>query len=329
MSNPASPLLKEESRPLEPARLQFIERTFHEFLNLDGNARGALIRQLHRRLFVDGVPVETVRLELSSRMRGTRLLAVTSGKGGVGKTTFSVNLAIAFAKQGLRVLLFDADLGMANVHIYTGVNPTATLLDVIDGGAQLNEVVTSGPGGIHLICGSSGVARMANPTQRVLDGLGQELLRVAADFDVLVMDTGAGISSPVMRFVGMAQDAIVVTTPNLASILDAYGVIKVVHENRFAARIHVVVNQTEEESQAGVVQERIARCTDRFLRRTPPRNLGCLFHDESVEVSNQSRLPLQLSQPGNVNARRIASIAEALLKPEPAQGNIEFSTAAA
>jgi flagellar biosynthesis protein FlhG len=301
------------SRTIGQAHVQFIEQTFGEFF---GDAahdarRAELIAWIHHRLFEDRVSVSAVRSELNSARRQTRIIAVTSGKGGVGKTTFSVNLAVACAEFGRRVLLFDADLGMANVHIFAGVNPPATLLDVVDGRATLDEVITPGPCGVQLICGASGIGRMAELDAKMLDFLGRELLRVAAEFDVLIMDTGAGIAPSVTHFLGLAQDTVVVATPNLASTLDAYGVIKLAHESRLATRIHVLINQAENEHQAARVLDRIAGCANRFLNSSLG-TLGFLERDSSIEQSNQSRRPLALTDPGNPNALRIAAIAARL-----------------
>ncbi len=314
MNDPQPP----SRHPMENARVQFIERTFAEFLGDEPRAdavpdarRTDLLAWIHDRLFVDRVPVANVRAELHAAARSTRLIAVTSGKGGVGKTTFAVNLAVACAQLGKKVLLFDADLGMANVHIFAGVNPTATLLDVTDGRARLDDVITPGPCGVQLICGASGIGRMADIGAPMLDFLGRELLRVAADFDVLIMDTGAGIAAGVTHFLGLAQDTVVVATPNLASTLDAYGVIKLAHETGLATRIHLLINHAENEHQAARVLERIAACADRFLQSSLG-TLGFLARDPAVENANQSRRPLALTDPANPNALRIAAIAARL-----------------
>jgi flagellar biosynthesis protein FlhG len=311
---------------LQPARVQFIQQSFPEVL---GDTRPAapgeglgrktqnVIRWIHDRLFVDGWQMPAVRAELGRALRNVRTIAVTSGKGGVGKTTFSVNLAVAFARLGGRVLVFDADLGMANVHVFAGINPAATLLDVIDRRANLRDVIEAGPGGISVVCGASGVSRLAGLTVPVIEALGRELLAAASAFDVLIIDTGAGISPMVTHFLGLVQDAIVVATPNLAATLDAYGLVKVVHESRLATRMHVLINQVEDEEQGARVMERITGCASRFLEM-PLGDLGCLFRDPAFEQANQKRRPLVALDPVNENAQRITQIAMQLSAPAAA-----------
>ena len=317
--SPTDTTESEKPPVMEPAQVQFIEQSFGEFLGPENVAVGPgaprrldLIAWIHRRLFEYRVSVAVVRAELTTAYRRTRIIAVTSGKGGVGKTTFSVNFAVACALLGQKVLLFDADFGMANIHIFAGVNPQATLLDVVDGRAVMDAVITPGPAGIDLICGASGIGRMAELPAPVIESLGRELIRVAATYDVLIIDTGAGISTAVTHFLGLAQDTVVVATPNLASTLDAYGVIKLAHENQLATRIHVLINQAEEEMQAQRVLDRISDCANRFLGLSLSA-LGFLERDATIEQSNQSRRPLAMTDPNNPNARRMSVIAARLL----------------
>lgn len=314
-----------ESQPAEiqAARLQFIEQTFPELAGElgGGRTRQEWLRWIHDQLFVNGLQVPAVRSELARVQPGVQVIAVSSGKGGVGKTTFAVNLAVAFAQSGKRVLLFDADLGMANVHVFAGVNPASTILDVIDGRATLENILVPGPAGMQIACGASGVGRLADLSERVLETLGRQLMRVAAGFDVLLIDTGAGVAPSVMHFLSLAHDAIVIATPNLASTLDAYGVIKVAHEQRLRTRLHLLVNEADDETQAAAVTGRVAGCANRFLQISPG-DLGFLRRDPLFEQSNQQRRPLMLAQPTSVHAQRIAQIAAQLLsKSAPAAKN--------
>ncbi|MCE9610843.1 MAG: MinD/ParA family protein [Chthoniobacter sp.] len=310
MTTIAEPPVASPLPEIEPASLQFIEREFPElFRDRHDMTR---IREIHRALFVESQPLAAVRQQFLRSQPTLRVVAVTSGKGGVGKTTVSVNLAAALASRGQRVLLFDADLGMANIHIFTGVTPRGTLLDVVEGRSLLADVLTPGPAGVQIVCGASGMAGLADLDSRVIERLGRELTRLAADFDLLLIDTGAGISSQVMHFLALAHEIIVVATPNLAATLDAYGVIKVAREAKLGAEISIIVNQTDDDAEAGAIFARLSGCTHRFLGFLPT-SLGSLRRDRAVETANQSRLPLVLAQPENENARRFTAMTARLL----------------
>jgi flagellar biosynthesis protein FlhG len=301
-----------QPQPIEPARLQFIHQAFPEVFAGAQRRSEDVLHWIHDRLFSEGWAIGAVRAELSRAASTLRTIAVTSGKGGVGKTTVAVNLAATLARQGRRVLLFDADLGMANVHIFAGINPTATLLDVVDGRMRLDQVLQQGPAGIQVICGASGIARLADLNGAVLEALGRELLRIAAGFDVLIIDTGAGISASVTHFLAIVQETVVVAAPSLAATLDAYGVVKAVHENRLRTHLHVLINQAEDEQQAARVLERITGCASRFLQRSLA-TIGSLPRDPAFEQANHSRRPLVLSHPESPSAQRLAEIAARLV----------------
>lgn len=323
---------------LEPSRLQFIGSEFREFLAGASAGAGetsfdpedfALLHEIHERLFLKDEPAEAIRHVLQSRRRKLLVVAVTSGKGGVGKTTVSVNLSVAFALRGRRVLLLDADLGMANVHVFAGIQPRATLLDLLEGGRTLAEVVSPGPAGIDVVCGPSGIARAADLDPRRIELLSRELAQCGDRYDVLVLDTGAGISAQVMQFLAMAEEIVVVATPNLASTLDAYGVLKVIHEKRLAGRLHILVNQADGAAQADVVLGRILGCARQFLQFAPA-SLGFLPRDPIFEAANQSRRPLLLTSPEHDHARRFLAIAGRLLEgDQPAARLAPLCTAAA
>jgi len=172
------------------------------------------------------------------------------------------------------------------------------------------------------------VSGLADLDPRVIERLGRELTRLAEDFDVLLIDTGAGISAQVMQFLSLAQETIVVTTPNLASTLDAYGVIKVAREARLPACISILVNLTETDADAASTFARLSGCAQRFLQFTPA-HLGSLRRDPAVETANQNRHPLVLAQPASENARRFQAMAAHFLEEKPDAGTARLLTHAA
>jgi len=302
---------------IEQARIRFFQRMFSGFLgeSLDSDqfdeGQVALLSRVDKLVFTDGKSISEVREELAREQQSVQVISVTSGKGGVGKTTVAVNLAIAAAGRGARTLLFDGDMGMANVHVFTGIRPRATVMDLMDRRTPLESVLSDGPGGIKILCGGSGVAALAGLDSRGMEHLGRQLALLAGAFDLLVIDTGAGISADVLHFLGMSDDIVVVATPDIASTLDAYGVIKASRQAELNGRIHLLVNQVQKGEQYEAIAERICKCAEHFLRYTP-NVLGYLPRDRALGLANQNRSPLVTSRPRTANAKRFRRLAAAL-----------------
>ena len=301
---------------LELSRVQFIQQEFASFLTGFDSSQAVVridrFHWIHDRLFIDGWSPEQISQALrATEIRG-RFIAVSSGKGGVGKTTVALNLALAFAQCGRRTLLFDGDLGMANVHVYAGLNPAVTVLDVLDRRVALSDAVVSGPAGLKLICGASGVARLASLDRRQLEELNGQLCRLATQYDVVVLDTGAGIGREVLSLLTLADEIVVVATPNLASTLDAYGLIKAGYEARILGSFGILANLAKDQAEARVVVERLTTCAARFLQMSV-RNLGWLPRAPRVEAANQSRRSVLESSPSSDFAKRLRTIAAGFL----------------
>src|SRR5438105_14080714 len=202
---------------------------------------------------------------LVRQRRRASVIAVTSGKGGVGKSNVAVNLAIKFASAGKNVVLLDADLGLANADVLCNIHLPGNLSHVIARKKELRDVMVRAPGGFHLIGGASGLARMADLTdfdrQRLVDALGELEQRC----DIILIDTGAGISPNVLSFTRAADHVLIVTTPEPTAITDAYAVIKVISRDGSPRRLSLLVNQARGPAEALVVHERIAKVAQQFL----------------------------------------------------------------
>lgn len=232
-------------------------------------------------------------------------IAVASGKGGVGKTLLSTNLAIAMATRGHRVILFDLDMGLANADIVLGLDPAYTLSDVLSGRRSLDETVLAAPGEISFVPGASGVAGMANLSEFERYQLLSALRQVEANYDIVILDCGAGISRNVIGFGAAADTVLIVSTPEPTAMTDAYATIKAFvterHESRHASSaaagsIGVVVNQCESRHEGKQVYERLAGVAARFLH-VPVTDYGYILRDEHVPSAVKARTPLLLKYP--------------------------------
>lgn len=208
--------------------------------------------------------------EIGVRERGgaagrVQVIAVTSGKGGVGKTNVVANLALALSLAGKRVLVLDADLGLGNLDVLLGLVPRYTLEQVLSGDKHLSDIILQGPGGTMILPASSGIQDMTALTREQQVILQDELDRISADVDVLLIDTGAGISSNVLFFAVAAQEILVVASPEPTSITDAYALMKVL-SSRFSERhFRLLVNMAKSQRDAREVYRKIGLVADRFL----------------------------------------------------------------
>jgi flagellar biosynthesis protein FlhG len=224
------------------------------------------------------------------------VIAITSGKGGVGKSNIAVNLSVRLAAAGKSVVLLDADLGLANADVLCNIDVPFNLSHVIARKKELADVMVTAPGGFRLIGGASGLARMADLTdydrQRIVDALGA----LEQSADTIVIDTGAGISPNVLSFTRAADHVLVVTTPEPTAITDAYAVIKVISKDGLDRRISLLVNQVRTIHEAKQVHERIAKVAKNFLG-VNVLDAGHMVADESVRRAVIGRVPFTLSAP--------------------------------
>ena len=228
--------------------------------------------------------------------RRATTIAITSGKGGVGKSNVAVNLAIRFAKSGKDVVLLDADLGLANADVLCNVTLPANLSHVIARKRRLDEVLVPAPGGFRLLGGASGLARMADLSEPDRARLVDVLADLERQADIILVDTGAGISPNVLGFTRAADHVLVVTTPEPTAITDAYAVIKVVSRDGGARRISLLVNQARTPSEGRLVHDRIARVAKQFLGATV-YDAGHVMSDAAVPAAVRQRVPFLIGQP--------------------------------
>ncbi|MFV1950756.1 MAG: MinD/ParA family protein [Nitrospinota bacterium] len=220
----------------------------------------------------------------SSREGGTlpRVIAVTSGKGGVGKTNVVVNLAFALTRLDKHVLVFDADVGLGNVDIMLGIAPKFNLHHILRREKEISEVIVNGPGGIKILPAASGIQELVELSTEQRLVLSEEFDILSEEFDILLLDTGAGISSNVTYFCTAAQDIIVVALPEPTSITDAYALMKVLSQKHAIKDFRLLVNAVKNEGEGKEVFRQLSVVADRFLPNISIDYLGHILRDENV-----------------------------------------------
>lgn len=255
-----------------------------------------------------------------------KVIAVTGGKGGVGKTNLSVNLSVALAEMRRRVVLMDADLGLANVDVLLGIKAKYTIADVLNGSKDIKDVLVNGPKGIKVVPASSGIQQMAALSPQEHAGLIYAFSDLSDQVDVLVVDTAAGISDTVVSFVRAAQETIVVVCDEPSSITDAYALIKLLNTEHKVQRFRVVANMTRSTQEGANLFTKLSTVCDRFLD-VSLQYIGHIPFDENVRKAIQKRQPLLEFAPRSKAASAIKTIAQKVdewpVQKSP-RGHLEF-----
>ncbi len=248
-----------------------------------------------------------------------RVVAVTSGKGGVGKTNVAVNVAIALAASGKRTVLVDLDLGLANADVLLDMNPRHTIADVAAGRRSAAEAAVSAGRYLRIVPGASGVASLANLGEEELRGIALSLESLARESDFLVLDTGAGISRATTAFLAAADEALVVTTPDPTAIVDAFAVLKLLSREARRGGVGLLVNQALTAAEAERTSHGIASTAARLLDLHVARR-GWVPSDPALAESVRRRTPVLLDNPGSASGRALRALAESLAGPEGPRG---------
>jgi len=254
---------------------------------------------------------------MADQAESASVLTITSGKGGVGKTNIAANLAICLSAAGKKVLLIDADLGLGNLDVVLGINSRINLLHVMTGSRTLREVIQTAPGGVDVICGGSGFQELAElncfQRKRLLD----ELTPLQTEYDIILIDTAAGISKSVIGFCQASDHVLVVTTPEPTAMTDAYAVLKVLSNKQYQGRMSLVVNMTRNAAEGKRVYRQISTVAQRFLSVTV-YEAGVLCHTDKLINAVRKRKPAVLCYPKCRFTASMAAMASRLAKGQVA-----------
>lgn len=240
-----------------------------------------------------------------------RVIAVASGKGGVGKTNMAVNLSLSLCRLGRQVILFDADLGLANADLLLGIQPRYNLTHFFQGGRSLTEIMCDGPEGLRLIPSGSGIAQLADLGPQERERVLSHFALIEDQADYLIVDTGAGISRNVVSFAQAAEEVLVVTTPEPTARLDAYGLIKVLAQDGYAGSIRVIVNMAESAAEGEEVGRLMETLAGRFLN-IHVEMLGVVPRDRDVQRAVRAQKPFSLQHPDSPASKAVMAMATAI-----------------
>ena len=250
--------------------------------------------------------------DMVGKAREIRVISVSSGKGGVGKSSISVNLAVAMSRLGARVLVVDADFGLANVDVMLGVISKFDVSYFLRGEKALHEIIQLGHEGVRFISGGSGMNDLINMDEERLAELLSVLVRLDAPIDLIIIDTGAGINDKILQLILASSETIIVITPEPTSILDSYALVKTIVKQDNSHPLHTIINKCENKEEAQKVQEGFIEVVGRHLGKNI-NPLGLIMYNQEVPLSIKRQIPITVSNPGGATCKEITSIARAIL----------------
>ncbi|BFH63848.1 MinD/ParA family protein [Paenibacillus azoreducens] len=267
--------------------------------------------QMLRNLVMKREQERTARLS-NAGQRTAKLITVTSGKGGVGKSNFTLNFALALQSMGKKVLVFDADIGMANIDVLMGVTAEYNLYHLLRREKRIDEIIERGPGFLSFIAGGSGMSELFSLSQSDLNYFTEEIERIAGEMDYIIFDTGAGLSKENFNFIYSSDECLVVTTPEPTSITDAYALIKVVSSKGNDTAFKLIVNRAGDEREADQTADKIMMAAQRFLK-VQISMLGYISEDRHVVQAVKKQVPFSIAFPNCTASREVQRIARSYM----------------
>lgn len=253
-----------------------------------------------------------LRKKVQNKKENTRIVAVASGKGGVGKSNITVNLGLSFQQMGKRVLLLDADLGMANLDILLGLAPRYNLSHVLKGKCEFEDALLKGPGNIDILPGTSGVEDLINISSREVKRLISASSHMESKYDIILIDIGAGIHYSVTNFIMACDEAIIVLTPEPTAIMDAYSLIKFLSKQKYRNKIGIIINQTNSKREGTDVANRMRKVIKEYLSMDI-EVLGHIPYDDYVKQSVKEQSPFVINYPNSKAVQALKDVAATML----------------